>query len=147
MRYNLSYKDVKTKAFKKLSEYSENGKIIELSLVKFTRSALQNRALHLYFKLVADELVSVGYDFHYTNPFTGEITPLPYTKDRVKEYIWRPLQESLTGKTSTKDIKTEDINLILEALEIWFPKIGVFVKFPNKFDLLIKQLNEYEKTH
>lgn len=146
MRINLAYRDSKIKAFKILSEYSEKGLIIELSKVKNTRSSLQNRALHLYYKMVADELISIGYDFHYTNPFTGEIIALPYDKDRVKEYIWRPLQQVLFNIESTTKLDTEKINTILEALEIWYPKIGITVKFPNKFDLLVKQLNEYEKT-
>lgn len=146
MRYNLAYKESKTKAFKKLSEYSLKNKKIELKILEDTRTPRQNRALHLYFKMVADELISVGYDFHYTNPFTGEITQLPYTKDRVKDYIWRPLQQALFEIESTTKLTTKMIDDILEALQIWFPKIGVKAKFPNKFDLLIKQLNKYEKT-
>lgn len=144
MIYNLAYKQSKVKAFKKLSEYSDKGLIIDLGLVKKNRSNLQNRALHLYFKQVANVLLEIGYDFNYTNPFTGEIKEIPYTGDLVKEYIWRPLQETMFKIESTTKLNTAMINDILEVLSSWLAKVGVTVTFPNKFDLLLKQLNTHE---
>lgn len=145
MRYNLSYKESKINAFKKLFEYSEKGLIIDISLIKKTRSNLQNRALHLYFTMLADEFLNIGYDFNYTNPFTNEIISIPYTCDLVKEYIWRPLQNQMFKIESTTKLTTEMINLILEVISNWLAEKEICVNFPNKFDLLIKQLNEHEK--
>ncbi|MDH4127115.1 MAG: hypothetical protein OEV44_00065 [Spirochaetota bacterium] len=146
MRYNLSYKESKINAFKKLSEYSEKGLIIDISLIKKTRSNLQNRALHLYFIMLAGEFLNIGYDFNYTNPFTNEIISIPYTGDLVKEYIWRPLQNQMFKIESTTKLTTEMINLILEVISNWLAEKEICVNFPNKFDLLIKQLNEHEKN-
>lgn len=145
MIINLNYKDSIKKAFKILSIYSEKKYKIELKRILDTRTSTQNRALHLYYKMISDELIAIGYDFHFTNPFTGEITELPFTKDRVKDYIWRPLQKALFNIESTKDLTTPMIDEILEGLSFWFTQIGITVKFPNKFDLLIKQLNEHER--
>ena len=147
MPYNLAHKQGKKEAYNKLDYYSEKGVIVEIKQLQQKRSSLQNRALHLYFKMVSDEFISIGYDFHYTNPFTGEITALPYNKDLFKDYVWRPLQKTLCNKESTTEITTSEINLILESLDIFYVKLGITVKFPNKFDLLVKQLNENEKAH
>ena len=144
-KYNLQYKQSKTEAFKKLSEWSKKGLIIEMGLIKKNRSSLQNRALHLYFKLVAEELLNIGYDYHYAFPVSGEIISIPYTGDLVKEWIWKPLQNTMFKLESTTKLNTQMINDILEVIANWLVGLGITVNFPNKFDLLIKQLNEYER--
>lgn len=144
--YNLKYKQSKTEAFKRLSEYSEKGEIIDLGIVKKTRSSLQNRALHLYFKLVANALLEVGYDYHWTFPISGEIISIPYTGDLVKEWIWKPLQNTIFKLESTTKLTTQMINDILEVMSNWLADLGITVKFPNKFDQLIEQLNKHEKS-
>jgi hypothetical protein len=140
-RHNLATKQGKIEAFRKLSEYSNKGIIIDIEYVKNTRTSLQNRALHLYYKHIANALLEVGYDFCYSNPFTGEIISIPYTGDLVKNYIWRPLQVKIFEIESTKELTTEMINNILEAISLWLSEKNIAVNFPNKIDLLIKQMN------
>jgi hypothetical protein len=140
-RHNLATKQGKIEAFKKLSEFSNKGLIIDLDYVKNTRSSLQNRALHLYYKHVAQALVEVGFDFVYTDPVTGEIFEIPYTGDIVKNIIWRPIQQRMFEIESTTKLTTQMINDILDVLSLWLSEKNKSVTFPNKMDLLIKQMN------
>ncbi len=144
-RYNTSHKQGAENASKYLNYAIKRGLVIDQKIVKNTRTNQQNRALHLYYKLVAEALLEVGYDFHYTNPMTGEIMSVPYDKDLVKDRIWRPLQEELFKIESTKELTTPMINDILTVLTPWLSKINKLVKFPNKFDQMVRHMNEHDK--
>lgn len=77
-------------------------KQIEVKEIKKTRSNLQNRALHLFFRFVSDELNNMGLEFYY-NGIKGIPITTRYTPDIVKEFTWKPLQNALFGTTSTKE--------------------------------------------
>jgi len=142
-RHNLAIKQGKIEAFKKLSELSEEGLIVDIKTVKKTRSNTQNRALHLYYKFIVNTFLEHGISFKYIDEMTGEIIEIPYTVELVKERIWRPVQIAMFNIKSTTKIDTFKINQILEVLAVHFAEKGFEVKFPNKYDQLIKQL-QYE---
>lgn len=140
MAYNLKYKQAKTEAFKQLSFHSENGHTIEIKHLKDVRTSLQNRALHLYFKNAANALVEVGYNYNYVDAMTGELMEIPYTKDLFKEFIWKPLQNTMFQIESTTKLTTKMINDILQVLSPWLAEKNKYVKFPNKIDFLLDKL-------
>jgi len=142
MQFNLSHKSAKLKAFQQLGYYAEKGFIIDLKKVENTRTNLQNRALHLYFKHVADALLEVGYDYIYINPIDGDFIYIPFTGDLVKNYIWRPLQEKMFEIESTTKLTTKMIDEILTVLSLWLGEKNKSVTFPCEFDLLVKRMNE-----
>lgn len=141
-RYNTANKQGAIDAQKQLDFYKSKGLIIDIDLVNNTRSNLQNRALHLYYKHVATALLEVGVNYHYVDEMTGEIMEIPYTGDLVKNFIWRPLQEKMFEIESTTKLTTQMINDILDVLSLWLSEKNKSVTFPNKMDLLIKQLNQ-----
>lgn len=141
-RYNLNNKQGIINAKSNLAYHISKGHIVDQKYIRKTRSNLQNRALHLYYKLVANALLEVGYDFNYTNPISGEIISIPYTGDLVKEYIWRPMQETMFKIESTTKLETRMINDILAILTPWLGNINKLVKFPNRIDYLIDQMNK-----
>jgi hypothetical protein len=76
------------------------------------RTLTQNKALHLLFTQLAEEMVEKGIDMR-----TFIRVPVSFTPYSIKEYLWKPLQRALTGKNSTTQLdKTEDINLIYDNL-------------------------------
>jgi predicted oxidoreductase len=108
------------------------------------RSALQNRALHKYFELVAKDLRQNGITVKKL--LEGGLDIMP-TKDIMKE-VWRKIQIAMFDKESTKDLTTREINDILDVLnkhmgenhEIFraFPSIETLIEYQ-------KQLEEKEK--
>jgi len=94
------------------------------------RTLQQNSALHLFFRLLADELNSAGLDMRQVLKPGVEI---PWTDENVKEYLWRPIQKAYTRKDSTKELnKTKDINNIYEILNRHLgEKLGIHVEFPS----------------
>lgn len=95
------------------------------------RTNTQNGALHLYFTHLAQELNDAGYTVQLV---LKEKIDLDWDKDIIKELLWRPTMEALTGKKSTTHLnKTEDITKIYEHLTRHLgEKFGIFVPFPAK---------------
>jgi len=78
------------------------------------RTSTQSNALHLFCKLLADSLNEAGLDVRKVVKPTFNI---PWTKESVKEYIWRPFQKALFQTTSTRDLsKLEQIDLIHKTI-------------------------------
>jgi len=94
------------------------------------RSELQNNALHLYCEQLAEALNDGGYDFMQVMNTDAE---LPWSKPSVKEFLWRPVQIAITGKSSTTRPTREEYPQIYEALNRHIAtKWGVGVPWPVK---------------
>jgi len=65
-----------------------------------TRSATQSNALHLWCEWVAVTLNSAGMDMRV---ILDEDADIPWTKQTVKDMLWKKLQLALTGKESTRE--------------------------------------------
>lgn len=78
------------------------------------RTERQNRALHLFYRLLAQELNESGLTVQLV---LREKMELNWTADMVKELLWRPAQKALTKKRSTTELKkAQEIDLIYEHL-------------------------------
>lgn len=141
-RYNLATKQGQVNCKKNVDYHTEKGHIIEQKYIRKTRTSAENRALHLYYKNVADCLVEIGYNHKYINHITREIIEIPFTKDLFKDEIWRKLQIEMFKIESTTGLTNPMINDILEVLGMWLGEKGILVKFPNRIDLLIEQMNK-----
>ena len=94
-----------------------------------SRTSTQNKALHLYFELLADELNSAGLDMKKTLKQTVDI---PWSKETVKDYLWRPIQNAQLEKESTTELTTDEINKVYEVLNRHLgEKLQIHVPFPS----------------
>lgn len=105
------------------------------------RSDRQNRALHLYFKFIAQELNLHGLDmkkmlFHHD-------VEIPWNPTTVKEYLWRPIQRVQLLKESTKELTTADVDKVLETVIRLLARQGLQVEFPSIETLMYKKREEW----
>ena len=107
-----------------------NKRIIELKEIKRTRSNIQNRALHLFFELISQELNNLGLEFTYEG-LKGMIINTIYTPEMVKDFIWRPIQRSLYKIESTTELNTSQIDTISNILIKFFGEKGIYLVFPD----------------
>ena len=130
MKYDLSNKthidSFKNQSNKLLSK----GCQVELKEVKLTRSGKQNRALHVFFTIISNELNELGMEFQYTG-LKGSTLSTRYTPNLVKEFFWRPVQIALFNIQSTTKIDTQQINEINEVIIRYFAERGVELFFPS----------------
>jgi len=113
----------------------ENKKVCELKKVDKPRSNRQNKALHLYFTHLSNELNQLGITFNYRG-LKGLEMEMRYTPDLVKEMIWKPIQQTLFKKESTTKLNTLEMNEIITILNKFFSERGVYIAFPSIETLL-----------
>ena len=116
---------------------------VELKGHKKTLSSQQNKALHLLFTQVANELNGIGIPFVYRG-LKGMELETAWTGVLFKEMTWRPLQKAMFGIDSTTKINTAQINAVFDAINKFFAERGIEVSFPNEFDYYLKF---YEKQN
>jgi len=90
------------------------------------RTLKQNRALHKFFSELADELNDRGQ-------YIGKVIKIDaeWNGDRVKELIWREVQKKMTGKTSTTQLTTKEIDEIFGVLHQAFASRGIDLQWPS----------------
>ena len=91
------------------------------------RTLQQNKAMHKYFDLLADELNSK----ELTLPKVLKIDTY-WTHTSIKEQLWRPIQQTILNKKSTTQLKKDEISKVYDALNsaLWH-KFRVSVPFPS----------------
>lgn len=109
------------------------------SCKKPQRTSQQNRALHLYFTLLADALNLAGYDMRET---IRQDIDIPWTPMTIKEYLWRPIQEKFLLEQSTTRLKKKDVSKVYDVLnKIIGERTGVYVPFPSIEELFLTKDN------
>lgn len=96
------------------------------------RTDQQNRALHLFCRLLSKALNDAGLDQRKVMKPEVEI---PWNEESVKTNLWKPIQEAMFGIQSTADATTKDYNQIYEVLTRHLQtKLGVEVPaWPDRF--------------
>ena len=108
------------------------GTKVDYTPPKKIRSLSQNSALHLWCRMMAEDLNGAGYDMKKTLRHDADI---PWDKEgkNIKERIWRPVQEAVTGEISTTKPDpsqyTEIFNVVSRHLS---QRTGVYVPWPSR---------------
>jgi len=130
MIYNLENKKEQNPFLAEVDNALLFKKMVELKEIKKTRSNLQNRALHLFFTMISNQLNEMGQTFKYEG-LKGQPMELMFTPELIKTTLWKPLQFHLFGKMSTTNLTTEDINKIVDVITKYFGDKGYEIEFPN----------------
>lgn len=95
------------------------------------RTSTQNKALWKYFELLAEELNNAGLEMRVALPQLRQ-TDVPWSKELIKEALWKPLQEAMLKKQSTTELTTSEVDKVYKVLDRHLAeKLGVSVKFPS----------------
>ena len=137
MIFNTQNKIGAGNAIKELARLTDSGEIIELKKVSKNRTSLQNRALHLFFTQVANELNDSGILFIYRG-LKGMEMETPWTGELFKSFTWKPIQSAMFGTESTTKLKTNQIDKIFVVINKFFADKGIEITFPNQWDYYLK---------
>lgn len=98
------------------------------------RTDQQNKALHVFFTLLAEELNNKGCDVKVVVDQMKKGANVPWTKDSVKDILWRPFQKAMARVSSTTELDKMlpgDIHqALMENLMEKLPVID-YVEFPS----------------
>jgi hypothetical protein len=130
--------DAKTKAEAYIASCGLLSAVENVKVLGSIRTHRQNKALHLYFELLANSLNEAGADMRKV---IRQEVDIPWSKDTVKEYLWRPLMEAQLLKKSTKEMDTTDIDVVYDTLNrVIGERTGVHVPFPSIEEQRIQSL-------
>lgn len=107
------------------------------------RTATQNNALHLMLAELAEQLNNAGLDMRI---ILAKQASIPWSQKSVKEKLWVPVQEAMTGKKSTTQCSRVEYSEIYEVLSRHMAKSFSFVcpPWPIKKDKDKDKDEEYE---
>jgi len=107
------------------------------------RTSKQSRALHLMFEHIAKNLNDAGLDMRRT--LKQEID-IPWSKETVKEHLFRPIMKAQLEKDSTTKLSTKEIDLVVNTLTRHLgQRFGIQVSFPSTQELMYNR--EYEENN
>lgn len=108
------------------------------------RTIRQNKALHLWFTMLANDLNNAGLDMRVV--LKPEID-IPWTPANVKEHIYKPILKALTLKESTTQMDTKDPTVIWDIINRHLGEKFDFEvpAFPSE-ELLDEYLKSYERN-
>lgn len=107
-------------------------KFLVVNIEKQQRTLTQNKAMHLYFSMLAYELNISGFDLKKTLRKDFEIL---WTETSIKELIWKPVQQNMFDSDSTTKLTTDQVSQVYDVirnhiLEITIGEVDVL--FPDK---------------
>ena len=132
-RFNLATNEGFNKAFESFTYLKSKGATIELIEVKQTRSNLQNKALHLYFKWCAEALNSTGKDYFKYMDYKNVWCEIEWNTEMFKTYWIKPIIKVIYDYESTTQLKTNEIDQIIDVISNRFADYGITINFPSQF--------------
>lgn len=107
---------------------------------KKQRTIPQNSSIHLFCEHTAKALNDAGYDQKQAlEAFEG--VELENTMLSVKETIWKRIQGILTGKESTTELETKEVDLVYRNVNVLLNRLKLNVYWPCR-DTLINESKE-----
>lgn len=106
------------------------------------RTKKQNDALHLYFEFIAQALNREGLDVRVVLQVIAEKgVDMMWSKELVKELLWRRIQKKFTGKQSTTELDSiGEITQIYDMLNKFLSEnFYITEPFPSIESLMEKQ--------
>ena len=104
----------------------------------------QQKALHLMFRQLANELNDHGLDARKVLKPEIEI---PWNDKMVKELMWRPVQKIMLGKKSTTELENSEVDkvfaVIQRQLNKQFPEVDI--QFPS-VETIMNELRDKENN-
>lgn len=103
------------------------------------RTLRQNQSLHLFFEHVAHALNDAGYD---VQSVVSKSASLFWTKEMVKELLWRRFQEAMFFHKSTRELTTEEIDKLIDVFSKFLGEnFQLEVDFPSEESMRVKSLS------
>lgn len=106
---------------------------VKIEKRKNKRTITQNKALYLWFGLLAEKLNESGFDMKKT---LKESIDIPWNAENVKKYLWQPIQKAHCLTDSTTKLTTKDIDIVYDIVNRAIgERTGVSVSFPSRDDV------------
>ena len=112
-----------------LMHFEDKDVTITVKKITKKRTTQQNRALYLYFTLLAEALNDSGYDM---KAVIRKEVDIPWTSETVKSHLWKPIQKDFLKQYSTTELTTKQIDEVYDVVNrVVGERTGVHIPFPS----------------
>lgn len=102
------------------------------------RTLKQNNSLWKYFEMLGDALNDAGLD--QKKVITVDI---PWNKNSVHEWLWKPVQKAQLLKESTTELTTAEVDKVYETVNrLMAEKFDLHVPFPSDEESMLQSYEE-----
>lgn len=101
------------------------------------RTLKQNKSLHKWLELLSQSLNDSGLTIEKT--LTGKVE-IPWSASTVKDILFRQVMKAQTGKDSTTQLSTKELNQVVETLTRYLAtQHDLVVDFPSVETLMMDE--------
>lgn len=117
-------------AIRELTETFEKTGYVEMECTTArTRTARQNRALHVYLRLLGEALNDAGLD---QRKVLKPNFPIPWTTHSTKENLFKPIMQAMFEIESTTKLERVQVSQVYDVLNRSLAeKYGISIPFPE----------------
>ena len=117
-------------AIRELTETFEKTGYVEMECTTVqTRTARQNRALHVYLRLLGEALNDAGLD---QRKVLKRNFPIPWTTHSTKENLFKPIMQAMFEIESTTKLERVQVSQVYDVLNRSLSeKYGISIPFPE----------------
>lgn len=95
------------------------------------RTDQQRKAIEVFCRELGEALNDGGIEMKHF--FAVKTVDIPWNQERVKDLIWRQVQQPMTGKKSTTQLNKDEVSDIYEVVNRHIAEnFGVHVAFPQE---------------
>ena len=96
------------------------------------RTTAQNSAIHLFCKMLANSFNDAGLDMLAV--LKVKKVSVPWSMEKVKDVLWREIQEAMFGTRSTTKLDTKQVSQVHDVLNRHTAEnFGISLDFPSRF--------------
>lgn len=132
--FHINSNDKKHEAIARLLDTPTDGSIqVTIERLPQTRTSQQNRALHLWCRLVSADLNEHGVTVPVLLQNAADVD---WDKDGIsfKKLVWSKIQKVMVDEESTADALIDEYPLIYETVNRFLSSHGVHIPWPVKND-------------
>lgn len=105
------------------------------------RTTKQNASMHLWFRRISERMNAHGVSF---KSFFRKDFDLPWDKDGMmfKYNVWRPLQKISLDKEKTRDLSTDEVQVIYNMISDRLCSLDIVEPWPDMHSQSLEGFNE-----
>lgn len=135
LEYQGYYLKPDDESYKLLQQECRPRQILTVEATEWrTRTSQQNKAIHVYCEELAKALNGAGLDMRAVLAAMKEGVEIPWSRDLVKNVIWRQIQTAMVDKESTTRLSPEQVSKIYEVCNRFTAeRFGISMPFPSRW--------------
>ena len=95
------------------------------------RTGQQQKAIEVFCNALAETLNDHGFEMKAV--MAVKTADVPWNQERVKDLLWRPIQEAMFNETSTTKLETDQVSKVHEVLNRHIAQnFGISISFPTR---------------